>query len=100
MLRVSNRYADLVGVIYPNLLVVEAEMVADPGSLSQLQHYIDLIPGTEALRQLRNLPVQGVLLWAVDDAILHQRAVANGIRVELYQPPWAADYLTRRYTAR
>src|SRR5712691_7231915 len=43
MLRNSNRYADMVGVTATEVQVIEAKMVADPGAISQLQHYVRLI---------------------------------------------------------
>lgn len=96
-LSVFNRYSDLVGPMPTELLVVEAKMVADPGAQSQLQHYLDLVRVSKLPTAWPYLPIQGVLLWAVDDPIIHQRAVAAGIRIEIFTPPWVADYLNLKY---
>ncbi len=97
MLRRANRYADLVGIRGQSILVVEAKVVAEPGAISQLQHYVDLVRTTPLLSQWPGHVIEPVLLWAVDDPIIHQRATANGIRVELYAPVWVADYLASKF---
>ena len=100
MLRVFNRYADLVGIIGQEILVVEAKMVPEAGAISQLQHYIDLLPLTPLLREHRDKRVQGVLLFAVDDPVITQRAHLSGFRVEIFTPPWANEYLELKYFRR
>lgn len=100
MLRRFNRYADMIGVTPDEIQVIEAKMVFDPGAISQLQHYIDLVHTTPLLRQYPNRRVQGVILVAVNDPILAQRAAAAGIRVVVYTPPWTQDYLNLKYFRR
>jgi len=100
MLRVFNRYADLVGVTSTEILVVEAKMLFDPGAISQLQHYVDLVHYTPILRQYPGRMIVPVILVAFDDPILHQKANAQGIRVIVYSPAWAADWLKLRYSGR
>lgn len=99
-LRIFNRYADLVGITETEIQVVEAKMVAEPGALSQLQHYLDLIHYTPILRQYAGRNLVGVLLWAVNDAIIAQRAAAWGYRVIVYTPGWTQDYLNLKYFRR
>ena len=100
MLRRFNRYADMVGITPTEIQVIEAKVVAEPGAISQLQHYIDLVYTTPLLQTYGNRRVQGVLLWAVDDAIVHQRAVAAGIRVVIFTPDWVQEYLNLKYFRR
>lgn len=100
MLRNFNRYADLIGVTPTEIQVVEAKMLFDPGAISQLQHYIDLVHYTPALRTYPGRVIQGVILVAFDDPILHQKAAAQGLRVIVYSPAWASDWLTKRYSPR
>jgi hypothetical protein len=97
MLRVFNRYADMVGISATQIDVVEAKMVAEPGALSQLQHYVELAYAMGLPSRYPGKVVQGVLLWAVDDALIHTRALAYGFRVEVFTPPWTADYLSSRF---
>ena len=96
-LRAFNRYSDLVGVTATELWVVEAKMVADPGALSQLQHYVELVYSSPVYAQYPQKVVQGILLWAVDDPIIHTRAAAYGFRVEVFAPDWVQTYLGTRF---
>jgi len=100
MLRVFNRYADMVGITPTEIQVIEAKVVADPGSISQLQHYVDLVYTTPLLRQYPGRRVQGVLLFAVNDPIVAQRANAAGLRVVIFTPDWVQDYLNLKYFRR
>jgi hypothetical protein len=97
MLARANRYADLVGATATQILVVEAKMIATPGAISQLAHYQNLVYASAIRTTYPQLPVQGVLVWAVDDPIVHQEAVAAGFRVDIYAPQWAVDYINARY---
>jgi hypothetical protein len=100
MLRVFNRYADMIGITPREIQVIEAKMVAEPGAVSQLQHYIDLVHTTPLVRDWAPRSVQGVLLFAVNDPIVAQRANSVGIRVEIYTPAWTQDYLNLKYFRR
>lgn len=97
LLRNSNRYADMVGITDREIQVIEAKMIADPGAVSQVLHYRDLVYKTALLRQYTTRVVQPVLLWAVDDAIVHQTAVRQGIRVIVFTPLWVQEYLQRSF---
>ena len=96
-LRASNRYADMVGVTPREIQVIEAKMVAEPGAVSQVLHYRDLVYKTPLMRQYTSRVVQPVLLWAVDDVIIHQIAVRQGIRVIVFTPSWVQDYLGAKF---
>jgi len=100
MLRVFNRYADMIGITPTEIQVIECKMVAEPGSISQLQHYVDLVHYTPLIQQYSGRIVQPVLLFAVDDPIIHQKANAVGIRVEIFTPSWVNDYLNIKYFRR
>jgi len=100
MLRLFNRYADLIGITPTEIQVIEAKMIFDPGALSQVEHYVDLVHYTDLLRAFAPRVVQPIILVAFDDAILHQKANAKGIRVILYTPEWANLWLQKRYSGR
>ena len=100
MLRVFNRYADMVGITPTEIQVIESKVVLDPGAIGQLEYYLDLMPGTPLVREWPGRRIQGVLLAAVDDPIIHQRATARGIRVNIFTPPWVNDYLQTKYFRR
>lgn len=100
MLRLFNRYADMVGITPTEIEVIEAKMRLDPGSLSQVEHYVDLVHYTDMLRAFAPRTIQPVILVAFDDPIIHQKANAKGIRVILYTPDWAKLWLDKRYSGR
>jgi hypothetical protein len=97
MLSRSNRYADLLGVTATQILVVEAKMVATPGAISQVLHYVNLVYQSAIKDDYPLLMIQPVLVWAVDDPLVHQQATSQGIRVDVFAPAWAAEYLNSRY---
>lgn len=96
MLRRSNRYADLVGVTDREIWVVESKVVAEPGAISQVLHYRDLIGTTPTLKPHMSKTIQPILLWAVDDPVIHATAVRQGIRVVVYTPAWVQQYLNEK----
>jgi hypothetical protein len=100
MLRLFNRYADMVGIMPDEIQVIEAKMVAEPGAISQLQHYVDLVHTTPIVQQYAPRRVQGVLLFAVNDPIVAQRANAAGLRVVIFTPAWTQEYLNLKYFRR
>lgn len=100
MLRNFNRYADMVGITPTEIQVIEAKMVAEPGAISQLQHYVDLVHTTPTMNQYPGRRVQGVLLFAVNDPVVAQRALASGLRVVIFTPLWTQEYLNLKYFRR
>jgi hypothetical protein len=100
MLRLFNRYADMVGITPTEIQVIEAKMILDPGAISQLEHYVNLVHYTDILRQFAPRTVQPVLLVAFSDPIVAQVAVSKGIRVLVYTPGWASLWLEKRYSGR
>ncbi len=100
MLRRSNWYADLVGLVPHELLVIEAKVVANPAAIGQLEFYVTLISSTPALRNYLDRLIVPVLLVAVDDDAIHQWALSKGIRVATYAPSWIEDYLTQKHFRR
>lgn len=96
-LRVSNSYADLIGITETEIQVVEAKVVATSGAISQLEEYLTYLPLTPILREYAGRSIVGVLLWAVDKAVPHQMANARGLRVIIYTPSWIQDYLNQKW---
>jgi hypothetical protein len=100
MLRNFNRYADMIGITPAEIQVIEAKMVAEPGAISQLQHYVALVHTTPQLAPYAARRVQGVLLFAVGDPIVAQRAQQAGLRVIIFTPAWTQEYLNLKYFRR
>lgn len=97
MLRRLNRYADAISISPTTIEVIEAKVVADPGAISQVETYMSLVPTTPALKSYTGRTISGTVLFATDDAIVRQKAVANGLAYYVFTPPWIEEYLTTRY---
>lgn len=97
MLRNFNRYADMIGITPHEIQVIEAKMQFDPGAISQVLHYVDLVHYTPILKEFSGRLVVPVILVAFDDPRLRQMAEAQAIRVIQYTPSWASDWLVKRY---
>ena len=78
MLRNFNRYADMIGITAHEIQVIEAKMQFDPGAISQVLHYVDLVHYTPILKEFSGRMVVPVILVAFNDPGLHQRAAAQG----------------------
>jgi hypothetical protein len=74
-----RRYVDAVVILPDRLLVVEACMMADAGKISILQLYKMLVPQTPELAEYKDLPIQMVFLYAVEDRNLSELARQQGI---------------------
>lgn len=100
MLRRRNHYADLVGLVPHELLVIEAKVVIDAAAIGQLEWYMSLISSTPALRNYLDRLIVPVLLVAVDDEQMRMWALGKGIRVVTYAPSWIENYLVQKYYRR
>jgi hypothetical protein len=96
MLRVANWYADAVIYDGNELVLVEAKIEPNPSALGQVLWYYQLIRTTPVLSTYATAPVVPVVLFGEDDATLNAWVRSMGIRVELYTPPWIAEYLVNR----
>ena len=95
MLGVWRRWVDLMIVDPPFLRVIEAAMLPNPGDISQLDLYLQLLPATPELMEFVDLEPAGMLVYAIDDPVIRRLAVDRGYTVEIYQPAWLSQYLDR-----
>jgi hypothetical protein len=100
VLRLWNRYADMIGVTPAEIQVIEAKMLFDPGAISQVEHYVELAHLMGLSQKYPNRLIVPIILVAINDPILQQRAEARGIRVIVYTPAWANDWVNLRYSGR
>jgi hypothetical protein len=97
MLRRFNLYADCVSVSPTEIEVIESKVVAEPGAISQVETYAQLALTTPALTGFTGRAVVPVLLFATNSDIVRQKAVAAGIRYQIYSPVWIQEYLASKY---
>lgn len=96
MLRVANWYADAVIVDGNEIVLVEAKVEPTPSAVGQVLWYYQLARATPALAPYTNLAIVPTVLFGEDDEQLNAWVRSMGIRVELYTPPWIAEYLVNR----
>jgi len=101
LLGVWRRRVDAVVYLPDRLLLVEAVLQSHPGKLSMLKLYEKLVPQTPELRPYRELPVQKVLLYVIEDPVLNILAKEEGILTIQFVPSFFDEWfdkLARRKT--
>mgnify|MGYP001065412127 CR=1 FL=1 len=81
-----RRRVDAIVYLRDRLLLVEAILRADPGKISILKLYEMLVPQTPELVEFRDLPIQKVLLYCIEDPVLNVLAEKEGILPIQYVP--------------
>lgn len=94
-LRVDNWYADGILILPNEVLLIESKMEPTPAAVGQVQFYLRQAFRTPDLSNLLNIPFVPVVLFAEDDSDVSLFARQQGCRVEIWTPPWIADYLTQ-----
>jgi len=93
MIGVWRRWADALVLREDRVILIEAAIRPDPGKISQLELYELLIPHTPELEPWKGLPVEKILLYAIEDAATVHLARTHGIRAIEYKPDWLDSYM-------
>ena len=88
-----RRWADAVVIMPDRIILVEVKIVPQPGVISQIEHYAELLPKTPELIEHRSKPITMQLVFAIDDPVISARARTKGILVTIFCPQWVLDYL-------
>ena len=94
-LGVFRRRVDAVVYLPDRLLLVEAVLAAQPGKLSTLQLYEALVPQTPELAAYRELPVQKVLLFCIEDPVLTELARQQDILPIQFVPSFFDEWFAK-----
>lgn len=97
MLGVWRRWVDAIVFDDHRLILIEGAVVPNPGDISQLELYLRLCPMTPELYEFRTWPMQGMLVYGVDDPVVRELAARRTLAFELYQPAWLGQYLSRLF---
>jgi len=95
LLGVWRRRVDALVYLSDRLLVVEAVLRSDPGKLSILEVYARLVPQTPELEPYLHLPIQKVLLYAVEDPVVTQLAREQDILPIHYVPSFFDQWFNK-----
>jgi len=94
-LSVWRRWVDAVVLQDHLVTLIEASVIPDVGHVAELELYLELWPMTPEYAEWRDVPTEGLLLYAVDDPVVRELAARRTIGVEVYHPPWVDEYLRR-----
>lgn len=90
---VFRRWADALVILPDRLLLIEGKILPQPGVISQLKLYGELIPKTPELAQHKHKPIEMVLVCAIEDPLISELARREGITVRIFHPAWVDDYM-------
>ena len=93
MVGVWRRWADAVILEQDRVTLVESAIRPQPGKISQLELYRLLLPHTPELKPWSHLPIDMVLLYAIEDPATIYLARQKGIKCIEYKPSWLPAYL-------
>ena len=89
---VWRRMADAIVIKPEKLLLIEAAIRPQPGDISTLQVYKELLPQTPELKEFSGRPIEMILLVAIKDPVIAKIANRYGIKVISYRPEWIETY--------
>lgn len=93
MVGVWRRWADAILLEENKVTIVESAIRPQPGKISQLELYKMLFPLTPELEPWKSLPIDMILLYAIEDPATIALARQKGIRCIEYKPLWLPSYL-------
>lgn len=100
MLGLWRRRIDAIVFLPDRLLLVEAILRVNPGKLSVLKLYERLVAQTPELAEFSHLPIQKILLYAIEDPTLNVIAREEGILPVRFVPSFFEEWwekLVRRH---
>lgn len=99
---VYQRWADAIVIRKTDLIIVEAKIRLEPGVISQIKLYAQLLPKTAAFYKFKELPIRLIILAAMRDPEVEAMAASEGIELVVFSPDWVIDYLKeiKRYKER
>jgi hypothetical protein len=97
MVGVFRRWADAIVIMPDKLVLIEAAIRPSPGDISQIELYEHLLPLTPELEEFRALPIEKLLVFAIEDPVVVAMARERGINTRYFRPGWVDEYLDILY---
>ncbi len=89
---VRKAFADLI-VLHPNALdIYEFQILPRWSKFGQVLAYLKLARQTDSLSYYKSLPINGIIVNAVDDPFLASLCQDYGIQYRVYSPEWLPLY--------
>ncbi len=90
---VFRRWADALVFQPDRVILIEVKILPQPGVISQLKLYAELIPKTPELVEHKDKWVEMILVMAIEDSLITELARREGIRTIVFKPSWIDDYM-------
>jgi len=90
---VFRRWADGLVFMPDRLVLIEGKILPQPGVISQLKLYAELLPKTPELAEHKDKPIEQVIVCAIEDKLISELARREGIRVQIFRPAWIDEYM-------
>jgi len=99
---IYQRWADAIVLRKTEILIIEAKIRLEPGVISQIKLYGQLLPKTATFSEFKELPIRLIILTAMRDLEVEALAASEGIEIAVFSPDWVIDYLKeiKRYRER
>lgn len=93
LLGVFRRWADALVFLPDRIILIEGKILPQPGVISQLKLYEELIPKTPELAEHKSKPIEKVLVCAIEDRLISELARREGVTVRIFHPAWIDKYM-------
>ena len=90
---VFRRWADAMVFLPDRLILIEGKILPQPGVISQLKLYEELIAKTPELFEHMGKPIEKVLVCAIEDRLITELARREGVQVRIFHPAWIDEYM-------
>jgi len=88
-----KRFCDAVVFLPGKSIILEAKMRCHPGIVTMLELYKKLFQETPDLKERWEVPIELMLVYAIEDPVTVQLAREHGVRVIQHVPTWLDEYL-------
>ena len=83
-----KRRCDAVVVLDDRLVLIEGMIRADPYHVARLEHYAMLLPHTPELEPYKDLPIEKILVFPIEDPVITVMCRKFEVRAAVYRPAW------------
>jgi hypothetical protein len=97
MLTLWRRWADAIAIYPDRVVIVECTILPKPGKIQQLLLYKRLFYETPEFEDIKHLPVELELVYAVEDPHIVKLCEEYGIKAVYFKPRWIEEYLAQLY---
>ena len=94
--QVLGKWADVIALYPDRAVLAEVKIKLRPEALGQLLVYRDLFNRTPRFSAWNKLPLECIVVYAVQDLAVVRQCALQGIECEHYAPAWAREAYYKR----